>query len=205
MAEWCGIFEIEKCSIQVRSVRSVCDVSLMTPLVGSRISIPNLTKLIALLTNPKPKLMVFRSLDVSRKYTCFMYVFLSTEKKFRYEHFRPRKKLSQLGFDHFYHRSVEPWPHTAGNRWPKIGQEVVITVYCECSSINTLKNHKWRMKLTVPYSNVFRGWISRIERRYVKIIKLISHCCGQSEAFWSKIRVYIRVYSKQRSHFKYFG
>ena len=81
------LFEIEKCSIHLKlvsRVKSMCDVTL-TPSYGSRFERLRFGSQqadwqFALLTHPKPKLMVFRSLDVSRKYTCFLYVFLSTKK-----------------------------------------------------------------------------------------------------------------------------
>ena len=108
------------------------------------------SKLIALLTNPKPKLMVFRSLDVSRKYTCFLYVFLSTKKSFDMNIFR-HEKLSQLltASDHFYHLSEVLGPHTAGNQGRSGAQtrskSCPVSYDCNfkcCSPITTLKNHK---------------------------------------------------------------
>ena len=151
------LFEIEKCSIHLELVsraKSMCDVTL-TPSYGSRFERLRFGSQqadwqFALLTNPKPKLMVFRSLDVSRKYTCFLYVFLSTKKSFDMNISR-HEKFSQLltASDHFYHQSEVLGPHTAGNQGQTGAQtgsrSGLVSYDCNlkcCSPIATSKNHK---------------------------------------------------------------
>ena len=112
----------------------------------------------ALLTNPKPKLMVFRSLDVSRKYTCFLYVFLSTKKSFDMNIFS-HEKNSQLASDHYYHRSEVLGPHTAGIRTLSGAQT---------RSRSCLVSYDCNLKCCSPTSLLWKtinegwNWLSRI-------------------------------------------